>query len=73
MNYCQSRVFWGFIGPHTTPKITQNISKMWDEVYNDRVIMVIVLVHGLIVVWPNHWRRPELARASSPVIWPYHN
>ena len=44
---------FGFIGPNTTPKIIQNISKMWDEVYNNRVI---TLVHGLILVWPNHWR-----------------
>ncbi len=27
----------------------------------------------MVHVWPNHWRRPELVRASSPVIWPYHN
>ncbi len=37
------------------------------------LLKVIVRVQGFIVVWPNHWRRPELAGASSPVIWPYHN
>ena len=41
---CQNTVFLGVIGPNTTPKIIQNISKTWDEVYNNRVI---ALVQGL--------------------------
>ena len=63
-------VFWGFIGPNTTPKIIQNISKMWEEVYNNRVI---ALVQGLIVVWPNHWRGGPRKVGPAPGIWPYHN
>ncbi len=51
--YWQNTVFLGFIGPNTIPKIIQNMSKMWDEVYNNRVIAV---VHGLIVAWPTHCR-----------------
>ncbi len=37
--------------------------------YYTHVLRVIARVHGLIVVWPNHWCRPELARASSPSPW----
>ncbi len=67
---CQNRVFLGFIGPNTTPNIIQIISKMWDEVYNNRVI---ARVHGLILLWPNHWREGPRKLGSAPVICPYQN
>ncbi len=55
-NYCGYSggysVFRGLIWPNITHKITQNIPKMWAEVYNN---WVIALVQALIVVWPNHW------------------
>ncbi len=31
-----------------------------------RLLRGIALVQGLIVVWPNHWRRPGLECRRSP-------
>ena len=67
MNYCQNMVILGLIGL-IMPKIIQNISKIWDKVYNNRVI---ALVHELIVVWPNHWRGGPRKLGPAPVIWQY--
>ncbi len=38
---------------------------MFDEVYNNRVM---ARVHGLIVVCPNHWRRPKLVGLNCDVV-----
>ncbi len=47
------------------------VKKIFFAIYPRGIYLrVIARVQGLIVVWPNHWRQ---ARASSPVIWPYHN
>ncbi len=40
---------------------------MFDNMHCLVYLRVIARVQGLIVVWPTHWRRPELASASSPV------
>ena len=47
-----------------------DVSKVYSKFTAYLLLRVITRVQGLIVVWRNHWRRPELARASSPVIWP---
>ena len=51
LDSCQYAVFGGLIGPNITPEIIQNISKTWDEVFDNRIF---ALVHELFVVWPNH-------------------
>ena len=48
VNYCQYAVFWGLIGSNIMNQITQNISTVWDEVYNNSKL------GPAPVVWPYH-------------------
>ncbi len=38
------------------------------QISRSQFLRVIALVHGLIVVWPNHWRRPELALVHGLIV-----